>query len=388
MNFDFTTMPDRRGTGSLKWDKYAGRDILPMWVADMDFRAPPCVTAALARRVEHGVFGYTKPYAEVTDATLAWLAHRHGVEAKAEWITWFPGVVPALNVVCRAFGASGDEVIAFTPVYPPFLSAPGFSDLKGVPVPLALEGNRWSVDMARLDAAFTPRTRVLIFCNPHNPVGRVFTEGEVAAVAELCARRGVVFCSDEIHADLILGPSHHFCALKLGGKAAAHTMVQMAPSKTFNTPGLSCALMVIPDHGLRQAVSRAARGIITEVNAMGYTACAAAFREGEPWRQALLGVLRGNRDFLYDFVAREMPQILLRPMEATYLAWLDCRGLGLDDPASFFEKGGVGLSDGRMFGPGGEGFVRLYFGCPPARLEEALRRMKAALGSVSSDNAS
>jgi cystathionine beta-lyase len=226
---------------------------------------------------------------------------------------------------------------------------------------------------------------VLIFCNPHNPVGRVFTEGEVAAVAELCARRGVVFCSDEIHADLILGSSHHFCALKLGGKAAAHTMVQMAPSKTFNTPGLSCAFMVISDHGMRQAVSRAARGIITEVNAMGYTACAAAFREGEPWRQALLGVLRGNRDFLYDFMAREMPRIRLRPMEATYLAWLDCRGLGLDDPASFFEKGGVGLSDGRMFGPGGEGFVRLNFGCPPARLEEALRRMKAAVESVSGE---
>lgn len=385
MNFDFEGLPDRRGTGSLKWDKYAGRDVLPMWVADMDFRAPPCVTEALARRAEHGVFGYTKPYAEVTDAALAWLADRHGAKVEAEWITWFPGLVPALNVVCRAFGASGDEVIAFTPVYPPFLSAPGFSDRKSVPVPLALEGERWSVDMARLEAAFTPRTRVLIFCNPHNPVGRVFTEAEVAAVSELCARRGVIFCSDEIHADLVLGPSRHFCALKLGGKAAAHTIVQMAPSKTFNTPGLSCAFMVIPDPGLRRSVSRAARGIITEINAMGYTACAAAFRGGEPWRQALLEVLRGNRDFLYRFVAKEMPAIRLRPMEATYLAWLDCRGLGLEDPAGFFEKGGVGLSDGRMFGPGGEGFVRLNFGCPRVRLEEALRRMKVALGAVNGE---
>ena len=379
MNFDFETLPDRRGTGSLKWDRYAGRDVLPMWVADMDFVAAPCVLEALRRRVEHGVFGYTSPYAEVTEATLAWLVNRHGVEAKAEWIKWYPGLVPALNVVCRAFGASGDEVIALTPVYPPFLSAPEFSGRASVPVPLALEGERWSVDMGRLEAAFTPRTRILIFCNPHNPVGRVFSEAEVRAVAEFCAERGVIFCSDEIHADLVLGPSRHFSALRLGGKAAATTMVQMAPSKTFNVPGLSCAFMVIPDPWLREAVRRAARGILTEINAMGYAACAAAFREGEPWRQALLGVLRGNRDFLYEFVAREMPKLRLRPMEATYLAWLDCRGLGIDDPAAFFERGGVGLSDGRLFGPGGEGFARLNFGCPRSRLGEALRRMKGAL---------
>jgi cystathionine beta-lyase len=377
VSFDFETLPDRRGTGSLKWDRYAGSDVLPMWVADMDFLSPPCVVEALRRRVEHGVFGYTAPHAEVTEATLAWLADRHGAKVAAEWIVWFPGLVPALNVVCRAFGAAGDEVIALTPVYPPFLSAPGFSGRRSVAVPLALEGDRWSVDMGRLEAAFTPRTRALIFCNPHNPVGRVFTEAEVAAVAELCARRGAAFCSDEIHADLVLGPSRHFSALRLG--AGARAMVQMAPSKTFNTPGLSCAFMVIPDDAMRTAVRKAARGIITEINAMGYAACAAAFREGEPWRQELLRVLRGNRDFLYEIVGREMPGIRLRPMEATYLAWLDCRGLGRADPAAFFEKAGVGLSDGKLFGPGGEGFVRLNFGCPRPRLEEALRRMKAAL---------
>jgi cystathionine beta-lyase len=263
-----------------------------------------------------------------------------------------------------------------------------------VTVPLSLEGDRWGVDLARLEAAMTPRTRVLIFCNPHNPVGRVFTERDVRAVAELCRARGVVFCSDEIHADLVLGPTtptagtsaesgapghgmRHVCAAALGD--GSHTIVLMAPSKTFNTPGLSCAFALIPDPAIRNAVRGAARGVITEVNAMGYVACAAAFREGEPWRRALLEVLRGNRDVLYRFVAERMPRVRLRPMEATYLAWLDCRDLGVEDPAGFFEHAGVGVSDGRLFGPGGEGFVRLNFGCPASRLAEALRRMEAAL---------
>ena len=394
MTFDFESLPDRRGTGSLKWDKYAGRDVIPMWVADMDFRSPPCVIEALASRVGHGVFGYTEPHAEVTGATVAWLRDRHGVDAQADWLVWFPGLVPALNVVCRAFGTIGDEVLALTPVYPPFLTAPGFSDRVSVTVPLALDGDRWEVDVARLEAALTPRTRVLIFCNPHNPVGRVFTESEVRAVMELCRARGVVFCSDEIHADLVLGPMaptggsdaegrasghdmRHVSAAAIG--EAPHAIVLMAPSKTFNTPGLSCAFALIPDPSVRMAVRRAARGLITEVNAMGYVACAAAFREGEPWRRALIDVLRGNRDALYRFVAEKMPTIRLRPMEATYLAWLDCRDLGVDDPAGLFEKAGVGLSDGRHFGPGGEGFVRLNFGCPRSRLMEALRRMEAAL---------
>lgn len=379
MSFDFLTVPDRRGTGSLKWEKYAGRDILPMWVADMDFLSPPCVRDALARRVAHGVFGYTAPTREVVAAVRGWLRDRHEAEVEPEEIVWFPGLVPCLNVICRALGTEGDEVIALTPVYPPFLSAPAFSHRASVSAPLALDGDRWSVDMARLEAAFTPRTRALLFCNPHNPVGRVFTEAEVRAVAALCARRGALFCSDEIHADLVLGPSRHFSALRLNGAAAGERIVLMAPSKTFNTPGLSCAFAVIPEANLRQRIRDAARGIITEINAMGYAACEAAFREGEPWRQELLGVLRENREILYDFVAREMPAIRLRPMEATYLAWLDCRALGLDDPVAFFEKGGVGLMDGKLFGPGGEGFLRFNFGCPRTRVEEALRRMKAAL---------
>jgi len=397
VTFDFESLPDRRGTGSMKWDRYAGRDVLPMWVADMDFRAPACVIDALAARVAHGVFGYTQPDEEVTSATLAWVRDRHGVDAQADWLLWFPGLVPALSVICRAFGSTGDEVLTLTPVYPPFLSSPGFSDRRSVTVPLSLEGDRWGIDLAQLEASMTPRTRVLIFCNPHNPVGRVFTEREVRDVAELCRVRGVVFCSDEIHADLVLGPMTPTAETGAGSGAAGHgmrhvsaaalgdganTIVLMAPSKTFNTPGLSCAFVLIPDPAIRNAVRGAARGLITEVNAMGYVACAAAFREGEPWRRALLDVLRDNRDALYRFVAERMPRIRLRPMDATYLAWLDCRDLGVKDPAGLFESGGVGVSDGRLFGPGGEGFVRLNFGCPPSRLAEALRRMEAALGTL------
>ncbi len=377
--FDFETLPDRRGTGSLKWDRYAGRDVLPMWVADMDFVSPPCVVEALRQRVEHGVFGYTVPYEEVTEATLAYLRERHGVTARREWIVWFPGLVPALNVLCRSLGAEQDEVLTATPVYAPFLTAPVFSGRKILPIPLTLDADRWLLDLAAMERAITPRTRLLILCNPHNPVGRVFTETEVRAVADLCRRKGLVLCSDEIHCDLILDASRHVCAATLAQDFPENLVVMLAPSKTYNTPGLACAYAVIPDEKLRRRVQDAARGLITEINAMGYTACAAAYRDGEPWRQQLLAHLRANRDFLYDSIRAEMPRIRLRPMEATSLAWLDVRELGLTDPSAFFEKGGVGLSDGRAFGPGGEGFVRLNFGCPRARLVEALERMKRAL---------
>ena len=380
MSFDFDTVPDRVGTGSLKWDKYAGRDVIPLWVADMDFRSPPAVVDALRARAEHGVFGYTVPYTEVVQETLAYLQRAHGLEASPDWLVWLPGLVPALNVACRAFGEPGDEVLTCTPVYPPFLSAPGFSDRKRVTVPLLSNGSGWDVDWEGLERAVTPHTRLFILCQPHNPVGRVWREEELARLVDFCEEHELILCSDEIHCDLILDDVPHVPTLSLGLSAHQRTITMLSPSKTYNLPGLACAYAVIPDDGVRAAFKRAARGIITEVNAFGYTGCAAAYQHGEPWRQELLNYLRGNRDLVYRFAAERLPGVKLQPMEATYLAWLDVRGLELDNPVKFFEDAGVGLSNGNDFGA--PGFVRLNFGCPRARLLEGLERMARALRST------
>lgn len=375
--FDFDTAPDRHGTGSLKWDRYAGRDIVPLWVADMDFRSPPAVVEALRARVEHGVFGYTVPYEEVVHETLAYLRRVHRLDARPEWLVWLPGLVPALNVCCRAFGEPGGGVLTFTPVYPPFLSAPAFSDRRRIAVPLAAEGDRWAIDWEALERAVTPDAKLFLLCHPHNPVGRVWRRDELERLVAFCEAHDLVLCSDEIHCDLILDDLPHVPTLALGARAAQRTITLLSPSKTYNLPGLACAYAVIPDDGLRTAFKRAARGVITEVNAFGYAGCAAAYRHGEPWRRELLQVLRGNRDLVYRAAAERLPRIRLRPMEATYLAWMDVRDLGLDAPAKFFEDAGVGLSNGHDFGT--PGFLRLNFGCPRTRLQEALDRMARAL---------
>ncbi len=376
--FNFDQTRDRAGTGSLKWDRYAGRDILPLWVADMDFESPPAVIEALHARAAHGVFGYTIPHDGVVREVQAYLGRRHGIEARAEWIVWLPGLVPGLNIACRAFGEPGDSVMTCTPVYPPFLSAPAFQDRRRIAVPLHLEQGRWAFDWAAMERAVTPGTRLFILCHPHNPVGRVWRRAELEQLVDFCERHNLILVSDEIHCDLILDDVPWTPTLALGEKAAARTITLHAPSKTYNLPGLACAYAVIPDDGLRTTFLRACRGLITEINAFGYAGCAAAYRHGEPWRQALLGYLRGNRDLVYSFIRERMPQIGLQPMEATYLAWLDVRALKLEHPHRSFEEAGVGLSNGVDFGA--PGFLRLNFGCPRAQLREALERM--ARGSI------
>jgi cystathionine beta-lyase len=384
MAFDFDTPIERRGTGSMKWDKYAGRDILPLWVADMDFHSPPEVIAALKARAEHGVFGYTVPTEEVVQTTLAYLKRRYGYEAKAEWLVWSHGLVPALNIACRAYAEPGEAVLTCTPVYPPFLSAPVNMERRLMAVPLKLAGEQWTLDWPALEAAVTPDTRVFLLCNPHNPVGRVWTREELQQVADFCKRHNLVLISDEIHCDLVLdepaGVRHTVTAM-LGPEVEARTVTQMAPSKTYNVPGLSCAFLVISDPELRVEFQQAARGLITEINAFGLAGQTAAFQHGEPWRQELLAYLRANRDYLFRFVRERLPELKIVPMAATYLAWIDARGLGVKNAAKFFEEAGVGLSDGAFFGEAGRGFVRLNFGCPRATLEEALRRMEGAVGA-------
>lgn len=378
MKTDFTTLPDRSGTGSLKWRKYEGRDILPMWVADMDFPSPPEVIRDLHARVDHGVFGYTKPYREAIDAVTGYLRRRHGLGIEEEALVWLPGLVQGLNLVCRAAGTSGDGVMVHTPVYPPFLSAPVFSGRTRIASALVEENGRLTFDRAGMEEAVTPTTRLLILCNPHNPVGRVFDREELTWLLDFCERHDLWICSDEIHCDLLLREDvEHVPMLSLGERAAARTITFLSPSKTYNLPGLACAYAVIPNPEIRRAFEKVCRGIVTEVNCFGYAGLVSAYTRGEAWRRELLGVLRENLARVEAFVASH-PGIRMPRMEATYLAWLDLRAYGLEHPAAHFESYGVGLSNGVDFGAP-EGFLRLNFGCPPGVLEEGLRRMAEGL---------
>lgn len=383
MTFDFDTPLQRAGTDSQKWQKYAGRDILPMWVADMDFKSPPAVITAIQKRVADGVYGYARPVKSSTDAVVDALDSRYGWKIEPSWLVWLPGLVVGLNVAAQAFAAVGDEVLTLSPVYPPFMTAPKNSGRVSVQVPFTLNAaaSRWEIDWAALERAVTPRTKMFYLCNPHNPLARVWRREELGQLADFCIRHNLLLCSDEIHCDLILDPSlPHIATATLSPEIAARTFTFMAPSKTYNVPGLGTSLAIIPDPALRAQFVRASAGIVAEVNTFGYTACEAAYRDSEDWRQALLTYLRGNRDFILDYVARELPGIKVdAPIEATYLAWLNVTALGLKDPIAHFEKHGVGLSDGAYFGAPKGHYVRLNFGCTRATLTEGLRRMKTAL---------
>lgn len=381
MSFDFETSLERRNTDSQKWQKYAGKDILPMWVADMDFKSSPAIIAALQERVAHGVFGYARPVKSTTDAIIQALEQRYGWRIDPAWLVWLPGLVVGLNITAQAFAQPGEEVLTLTPIYPPFMSAPKNSGRasRQVPLQLATPG-RWEIDWAALERAITHRTRLFYLCNPHNPVARVWRREELVRLGEFCVRHNLILCSDEIHCDLILDALPHVPTALLGDEIARRTITFMAPSKTYNVPGLGTSLAIISDANLRAQFVRATSGVMAEVTNLGYTACEAAYRDSEPWRQGLLQTLRGNRDYLLDFVARELPGVTIEaPIEATYLAWLNVSALKLADPIAHFEKHGVGLSDGAFFGVPRGSHVRLNFGCPRSTLTEALTRMKHAL---------
>jgi cystathionine beta-lyase len=388
MQFDFDTILPRLGTDSQKWQKYAGRDILPLWVADMDFRASPAIIDALHRRVADGVFGYARPVKSTVDAVVNALASRYGWSIDSSWIVWLPGLVCGLNVTAQAFASAGEEVLCLTPVYPPFMTAPKNSGRVSVTVPFVLNSSaaRWEIDWDALERAVTPRTKLFFLCNPHNPLARVFRRDELVRIADFCARHDLVLCSDEIHCDLILDPAlPHLPTALVAPENAARTVTLMAPSKTYNVPGLGTSFAIIPDSALRARFVRATAGIVAEVTCLGFTACEAAYRDSEDWRQALLATLRANRDHLFASLGKTLPGVRIEaPIEATYLAWLNVSALGLADPIAHFEAHGVGLSDGAFFGAPRSDYVRLNFGCPRATLDEALRRMAVAVAAAPS----
>ncbi|MDR1463670.1 MAG: PatB family C-S lyase, partial [Azoarcus sp.] len=325
MTADFDKQPDRRGIPGEKWGRYAGRDILPLWVADMDFAAPQPVLEALSARISHGIFGYTHPWPSLVETVVQSIARDHGWEIDPDWLVWLPGVVSGFNLACRAVGAPGGTVFTATPIYPPFLAAPGNNNRCLTQAPMALLDGRWQWKRAETEAAIGPDTRLFMLCNPHNPTGRVFDEDELRWIASLAAERDMIICSDEIHCGLVLDPDKpHRPIAALDPDIARRTVTLMAPSKTWNIPALYCAIAIIPDAGLRANFRRAMRGVVPEINVLGFVAAEAAYRDGEPWRLALIDYLRANRDRVMTAVAA-MPGLSMAAPEATCLAWIDCR---------------------------------------------------------------
>tara|TARA_B100001093_G_scaffold264857_2_gene253229 strand:- start:220 stop:1368 length:1149 start_codon:yes stop_codon:yes gene_type:complete len=368
---------DRTNTDSLKWEKYAGSDILPLWVADMDFKASDAIIKALHEKVEFGIFGYTNVPEELKSTLQQRLLHFYNWETKKDWQVWMPGMVPGLNIACRAYAEEGDDVITGIPVYPPFLLAPGNFNQNILKVPLIEKNNVWKYDLEAMRSMVTPRTKIFELCNPHNPVGRVFSKQELQDLADFCMEEDLVICSDEIHCELVLDKNKkHIPTATLSPEIESRTLTMMAPSKTFNIPGFGCSLAIISNPKLRNQFKKALAGIVPDAAALGYYAALAAYKDSEVWRQELLEYLRNNRDYLLrEF--ENIPGIKMFPVESTYLGWLDVSELNLENPDKFFEDAGVGLSDGRPFGM--TGYMRINFGCPKSTLVEAVRRIRKAL---------
>lgn len=385
MNLD--RIIDRRGWSSLKWDfqkRLAGAEnLLPLWVADMDFPAPPEVLAALRLRVEHGVFGYTLEPESWFEAAAAWTRARHGWELGREWLLACPGVVPAINLAILAFTQPGERVVIQPPVYFPFQACIRHNGREVLENPLGLEGGRYVMDLDSLQRALDARTRLLILCSPHNPVSRVWRREELEGLAEVCLRRELVVVSDEIHCDLVLPGHRHLPTAALCGEIARRTVTLLSATKTFNLAGLGGSLAVIPDPELRRRFRAAKEALWTgAANACSVTASEAAWRHGTPWLEQVLAYVAGNYRYLVDFLSARLPAAGVFPLEGTYLAWLDFRALGFSDDElkeRILRRARVWLDDGPMFGTGGRGFQRLNLACPRATLAEALERMARAL---------
>ncbi len=380
MKYNFDQIINRQYSDSVKWNIYP-KDVLPLWVADMDFISPQPVIDALQKRVAHGVFGYPFPDPQLKERITARLKNEYDWDVNVEDIEFLPGVVTGFNTVIHGLTNAGDGVLMQTPVYPPFLSAPENAKTVRQENQLVRGVDQYEIDFDDFEKQIQKNTSLFLFCNPHNPVGRVFSKPELEKLAEICLRHDLLVCSDEIHCDLIYSGYQHIPIASLDPEIAKQTITVMAPSKTFNIAGLGCSFAVVQNPDLKKKLQQGFQGLVSHVNLLGYTAALAAYQEGEEWLSQLLVYLEGNRDFLVDFVREHLPGVKMTVPQGTYLAWLDFNSLDLPLEAHqyFLETAKVGLNDGKTFGAGGEGFVRLNFGCPRSILEDALNRLQSAL---------
>ena len=386
-SFNFDQIVERQGTGSVKWDSMANSSILPMWVADMDFRTAEPIVNALKKRVEHGVFGYTKVPGGYYNSVINWFSTRHNFHIERDWIQYTSGVVPALSAILKALTNPGDGVIVQTPAYNCFFSSIRNMDCHLVENPLVNRDGYYEMDFEDLARkASRGDVKVLILCNPHNPVGRAWTQEELTKLGEICFRHGVKVISDEIHCDLTFPGSEHQPFAALGEEFLANTVTTNSPSKSFNIAGLQIANIITADKQLRDKIDRALNiHEVCDVNPFGVTALMAAYDEGEAWLDALREYLHQNYLTVVEFINQQLPHLSVIQQEATYLAWIDCRKLDIPSAEigeKLINEGALMLNQGTVYGTQGEGYIRLNMACPRAQLLEGLHRMSRVLGNI------
>ncbi len=374
----FDKKVDRTLSHCEKWDKYKNQDVIPMWVADMDFKSPQCIIDALHVRVEHGVFGYTSVDDGTNKTVVDFIKRHYSWQIKPEWIVWLPGVVPGMNIACRS--VQTEDVIINTPIYPHFVNAPLNAKKNVIKVPMREKNNRWTIDFEEFESKITLTCKLFMLCNPYNPGGTVFTKDELEKLSDICIKHDLTICSDEIHADLILNPdTKHIPIASLNEEIAKRSITLYAPSKTFNIAGLQSSFAVIPDVHVRKNFRRELSGLSSEINLLAITATRVAYTSCDEWLEKLNDYLRENLNLIQDFV-KEQPKLKLLAQDATYLAWIDVSALNLENPYEYFLSYGIGLSEGDRFGD--KNFVRLNFGTTQVLLEEGLKRIKIALDNI------
>lgn len=377
---DFDVVVDRTNSESVKWH-YFPDNVLPLWVADMDFKSPEAVMEALHQRVEHGVFGYAKPPEGLNEIIRERLKCLYRWKVEPAAIDYVPGVVSGVNMAVQAVCEPGDAVIFQVPAYPPFFNLAQNGGFRMVENQLIHNGDgRYLIDFDLFEQQIIGnKVKAFVLCNPQNPTGRVFTREELTKLAEICLRHKVWIISDEIHCDLLFDGNQHIPIASLSPEVEAITLTYMAPSKTYNIAGLHASVSIIPNKLLREGVGKSRRGMVSHPSLLSLFAARAAYEQGNEWLQELLLYLQKNRDWLVGMLPKALPGLKAYKPEATYLLWLDCRETGLEEPQKFFlEKALVGLNDGLGFGEVGKGFVRFNFGCPRSILEEAVKRMSEA----------
>jgi len=390
MKYNFDQIIERRGSSCIKYDgvgKFLGaEDVLPMWVADMDFLTPSYITEAIIRKAQHGVFGYPLREESYFTSLAGWLSSRHQWDVQREWISFCPGVVPAINIAVMAYTSPGDKIITQPPVYFPFFTAVTDHDRELVYNKLALKDGRLCMDFENLEALAASGAKMLIISNPHNPGGSVWTKEELSKMAQICLKYNVLILSDEIHCDLVLKPYKHIPVASLSPEISMITITTVAPSKTFNLSGLSTSSVIIENDSLRRKFNATLDHLhIGGGNIFGNVASEEAYLHGDTYVDELMEYLAGNVNTLEEFVNSYLPKIKVIRPESTFLVWLDCREMGMNDDELnkfFLYKAGVGLNPGAMFGPGGEGFMRMNIGCPKATLLHGLELIKKAFSEL------
>ena len=387
MTYNFDEIIDRRNTGAVKVDRckalYGSEDVLPLWVADMDFRTPDFIFEAIRERCEHPILGYSMPPKEFYPSLISWINEHHNWQVKRQWIGFLPGIVPGLSFAVQSLTKEGDEIIVQPPVYYPFFHVVQNNRRVLVNNPLKTINGKFKMDFEDLESKITSNTKLFILCNPHNPGGRVWSAETLKQLAEICSRHNIVVVSDEIHADMVLKGHKHIPFATVSEDAAQISLTFMAPSKTFNMPGLISSSYIIPNPELhKRFVDFMEASELTGGNIFAYAASVAAYEKGEEWRKQMLTYVQGNIDFIVDFLKTNIPQIKPMIPEASFLIWLDCKELGMetDELFDFFaQKAGLGLNKGTTFGQGGEYHLRLNVASSRLILKKAMKQLSKAV---------